>query len=506
MLPLKGIATVLLLSTSMWAADFENGQAARAVIGQYSFCAREAGITPTVLALSGNHLYVADASRHLLTFDLTQIPGPKDDLALRPRSTCVLCGFSPVASTPQAVLPGVASAAAFGKTVVIADTAGHRVLIWRDSGSPHAIKGPDVILGKPGAELAPIFASTIIEPVSVAFDGKRLFVGDGALHRVLIWNSLPLTDNQPADAVLGQQSLTSVSLSDTPRPDTITRPTALGSDGTNLFVADAFDHRILVFTAADTSLRDNAVVNSASLTPGPVAPGTLITIPGRDFADSTESAPDDASEPLPDKLAGVEVFMNGIVLPLLSVSPAQIRAQFPYDLGNSVVASLYVRTQHADGTVTITNAIPVKLLPATPGLFAFGGDEPRIGIVLHTDNDSGQPGAPVTGDNPAHPGEVLVLWAAGLGAVSTADPVAEFEAGVPYDGPDTPVLNSVFALVSGRSAEVISATLPHGSIGIYEVRVQLPADLGADDRTPLLISQNAEVSNTVTIPVQNIVH
>src|SRR5205823_4148623 len=257
------------------------------VIGQYSFSTRDAGITPTVLTLSGSRLYAADASHRLLTFDLTQIPGSKDDLAARPRSTCVLCGFSPVASVAQRVLPGVASVSVFGKVAAVADPSTHRILIWRDTSSAHAIKGPDVILGRQSGEIAPISASTIMEPISVAFDGKRLFVGDGALHRVLIWNSLPASDNEPANAVLGQPSFTSLNMTDVPGPDTINRPAALVSDGTNLFVADPIDHRIVVFTAADTNLPGNSVVNSASLAPGPVAPGTLITIAGRDLSDAT---------------------------------------------------------------------------------------------------------------------------------------------------------------------------------------------------------------------------
>ena len=278
-------------------------------------------------------------------------------------------------------------------------------------------------------------------------------------------------------------------MTDVPGPDTINRPAALVSDGTNLFVADPIDHRIVVFTAADTNLPGNSVVNSASLAPGPVAPGILITIAGRDLSDATESAPDDAAQALPNKLAGTEVFLNGIVLPLLSVSPTQVRAQFPYDLGNTSTASLYVRTEHSDGAVTTTNAAAVELLSATPGLFAFDGKEPRIGLVLHTDGNSGQQGVPVTPEDPARPGEVLVLWAAGLGAVNTGADSSDLAAGVPYKGPDAPVLNLVTAVVSGRSAQVTSAVLPHGSIGIYEVRVVLPRDLPSDPKTQLLIAQ-----------------
>ncbi len=499
------IALSLLMAVPVWAADFQTGQAARAVIGQSSFSSLEAGITPTALALGSGRLYAADASRRLLTYDLTQIPGAKDDLASYAGSSCSLCGFSPIASIPQTVVPGVAAVSGFGKTVAIADTAGRRVLIWRDTSSPRAVRGPDIVLGRNGSDTPAISGSTLIDPISVAFDGKRLFVGDGALHRVLVWNSLPAFDNQPADLVLGQQSLGSGNMPAQPGSDTIGRPAALVSDGTNLFVADTVEHRILVFTAADRPLPNNSVVNSASLIPGAVAPGTLVTISGRGLSDVTESAPEQSDDPLPDRLAGVEVLLNGVAAPLLSVSPEQIRAQLPYDFAGPSSASLYIRTQHLDESVTTTTATPLMMLPATPGLMAFGGPEPRIGMVLHTDPGTEQASAPVTADAPAMPGDVLVVWASGLGAVDTGEE-GNVIAGTPYSGPDASVLNPVEAWVGGRTAQVLSATLPHGAIGIYEVRIQLPADLANDPNTPITISQNGESSNTVTISVQSAGH
>ena len=132
-------------------------------------------------------------------FDLAKIPDPKGDLDDGQGSACSVCGFTPVSIANQAVMRGVAVAATYGKTVVLADPPNHRVLIWRDSSSPK----PDVVLGRSGSA-ASISANTLVDPTSVAFDGKRLFVGDAALHRVLVWNNLPVADDQPADAVLGQ--------------------------------------------------------------------------------------------------------------------------------------------------------------------------------------------------------------------------------------------------------------------------------------------------------------
>ncbi len=496
---LRPLLLSLLLALSTQAADFVNGQAARAVIAQPSFSSREPGIAAVSLVISNTRLYAADATHRLFTFDLTKIPGPKDDLVNRQGSTCVVCGFAPLAVANQSVTQGVAAFAVFGKTLIVADTPNRRVLIWRDVSSPHAALGPDIVLGRPAADSSLVSPTAFIEPISVAFDGKRLFVGDAALHRVLIWNAIPSFDNQAPDAVLGQPNFSSANLTDTPGPDTITRPAALASDGVTLFVADSLDRRILLFSPGDAPLSPNAIVNSASLADGPLAPGTLITISGSGFSDTTASAPDDALQPLPKKLSGVEVLFNGALLPLLSASPTQLRAQIPYSLDAASSASLYIRTQHSDGTITVTNPTALNIVPATPGLFAFSGTEPRNALILHA-------GSPVTSDSPAKPGEVLTLWAAGLGDVDETDPAAGPIAGEPYSGAGASPITPVEALVNGLPAQVVSATLPQSAVGVYQIRIALPADLPSNSKAQLLIVQSGYISNTVTFPVQSAIH
>lgn len=486
-----------LLAVSLQAAEFQNGQAARAVIGQPDFSTRQAGVSAEAFALESNRLYAADPSGQVLTFDLSTIPGPKDDFSSLPGGACHLCGFSPAAITSQRVIPGVAGVSSFGHTVVLADAAHHHVLIWRDSSEPGT--GADVILGH--NESSGISATTLIDPVSVAFDGKRLFVGDAALHRVLVWNSIPASADQPADAVLGQRDFSSSEITDPPRADTIRMPAALLSDGTNLYVSDSADHRILVFTPGDTTLAQNAVINSATLSGGPVAPGALVTIKGTSLSYKTESVQQNPDQKLPLKLGGVEVILNGTAIPLLSVAADEIQAQIPYDLDDVSSASAYVRTERPDNSVAVTGAIGVSVAPVAPGLFAFTGKEPRVGILLHHADDAGSAdGTPVTSENPAVPGEVLTLWATGLGAIADAEqlPVE----GVPFAGPAAPVAMPVAAIVDGHSAQVLSAELPAGAVGVYQVRILVPPDIRADPKAQLFITQHGVTSNTIVLPVQ----
>ena len=458
---MRTICLTLALVAVAQAGIFRSGQAARAVIGQPSFSARDAGITASALSLARGKLFAAESNR-ILAFDVA--------------NPCALCGLAPVSIVNQSVMRGISAVAVSGKVVVMADPAGHRVLIWRSTTPMPGVIGalpPDVVLSE-----------SISDPVSVAYDGQRLFVGDAAQHRVLIWNSLPRADNQPADVILGQSDNAANAAS-------VGTPAALVSDGNNLFVSDTENHRILIFSAGDIDLSETDIVNSATLLPTPLAPGTLVTIHASGAASDSATAPSEDDEPLPTELAGVEVFLNGAPLPLLSVSPQEIQAQLPFDLGSGNSGSLYLRSLHDGGSVLLSSAAAVRFAPASPGIFAVGKLEPRNGLLLHAGalpdlDGSPSQGAPVTSENPAAPGERVTVWANGLGF--TGD-----EAAFP-----------VRATINGEPAEVISARLPRGAIGVYEVVITLPARFPSGREARLQLVQNSIPSNTVLFPVQSI--
>ncbi len=98
----------------------------------------------------------------------------------------------------------------------VADTQNHRVLIWNSI--PTSNNQPaDVVLGEPNFTTAPPAtvsdlpptASNLFSPVSVTSDGQRLYVTDLGHNRVLIWNSIPTQNGQAADVVVGQPNMTS---------------------------------------------------------------------------------------------------------------------------------------------------------------------------------------------------------------------------------------------------------------------------------------------------------
>ena len=110
---------------------------------------------------------------------------------------------------------------------------------------------------------------------------------------------------------------------------------------------------------------------------------------------------------------------------------------------------------------------------------------------------------PVTEENPAVPGENILFLATGLGLVKDGN--KEFQnTGHAYDGP---ALNDpsefVSSLAAAKTANVLNAGMKPGTVGVFEVIVELNSDIPTDPKTQLTIAQDVYVSNIVTFPVFN---
>jgi len=76
-----------------------------------------------------------------------------------------------------------------------------------------------------------------------------LWVSDTGHHRLLGWRNLPTTDSQPADWVIGQENFydEGQNAKGTPRANTFSVPTVICACGQGLAVADAWNHRVLIW-------------------------------------------------------------------------------------------------------------------------------------------------------------------------------------------------------------------------------------------------------------------
>jgi uncharacterized protein (TIGR03437 family) len=112
--------------------------------------------------------------------------------------------------------------------------------------------------------------------------------------------------------------------------------------------------------------------------------------------------------------------------------------------------------------------------------------------------------SPVTLYNPALPGEVVIAYATGLGLPVASDITSslvktgvQYPIGAPVTQP--PVLTN--GLAGGSTAQILQATLKPGTVGEFEVWIQLSPGVIADPYTQLWVGQESYVSNIVTLPV-----
>jgi uncharacterized protein (TIGR03437 family) len=320
---LKTCAVFSLCAHASLAAEFVTGQGARLVIGQTTFTNQEPGATAKLLggvggvAFANGKLYIADANRlnftpinnRVLVMDTATFPKATDEI--QPYvSRCAVCvgeaslvlGQTSFTTTDLGLaadkmrLPtGVATD---GQRLVVADTLNNRVLIWTSLPTTNG-QPANIVLGQPRFDQnkTPLVtdAKSLRAPQGVWIQNGRLFVADAQNHRVLIWNTFPTVNEQPPDLVLGQNNFTDaveldpIKANITIAADSLLTPTSVTSDGIRLFVTDLGLNRVLIWNTIPTRNHQPADV----------------VIGQKDFAANLSNNVKDLCNPLDDNRDGV---------------------------------------------------------------------------------------------------------------------------------------------------------------------------------------------------------
>jgi len=143
----------------------------------------------------------------------------------------------------------------------VCDTGHHRLLIWSEP--PIADCAPaDLLIGqadftREGRNAkGDVGAATLNVPTGVAAADGVLAVADAWNHRVLLWLGYPETNNRPADCVLGQADFTGGLANrgaDRPRADTLNWCYGVTIIEGRLIVADTGNRRVLIWDGIPTS-------------------------------------------------------------------------------------------------------------------------------------------------------------------------------------------------------------------------------------------------------------
>jgi uncharacterized protein (TIGR03437 family) len=523
-----------------------NGQPADVVIGQPNFTSNATSVPPTQTSLRGpegvwlnnGKLFVADSQdNRILIYNKvpTSNNAPADVVVGQPNFTTFvqpdLTQSQPTTAANNMQTPVAVSTD--GTHLFVSDLGQSRVLIFNSIPTSNGANA-DVAVGQPdlvssvdnnsytvpanptldadnnpegvtsvlcqynstdsdGTNVWPTrCASTLSYPRFAISDGTRLFIADGGNDRVLLFNTIPTKSGTRADIIIGQPDEFSDNTGLNPDgADAFQTPTSLAWDGTNLYVSDGYNRRVVVHSMGVPNIPLNGIRNAASLeiyalgnvsisgavqakdtvtitingtaytytvvaadtletivqglvnvinkapdpnviasadisnlevvltarlpganggnitlttatsasamvvasasgatlniyleNPSQIAPGTIIQITGQNLCDTTATG-DLSQTYLPFSLNGCTLYVDGVPQPLLYVSPTQVNAEMMQETQDRTSISLYVRTVHADGSVTVTSPVAATIVPQNPGIFAETGNDPRPGIVYH---------------------------------------------------------------------------------------------------------------------------
>ncbi len=216
----------------------------------------------------------------------------------------------------------------------------------------------------------------------------------------------------------------------------------------------------------------------------PLAPGGMISIYGDRLSESTAQA---SAFPLPTQIGSTRLVMGGRPLPLLYVSPGQINAIVPGGLNVNTRHQLLVQRAN-----TYSRPIGLDVGPAQPAIFAASGRQGHIYRV--------RANGTVLADarNPAVAGDVLTIYAAGLGAVNPA--VADGAA-----APSSPLAalrELPQVLIGGVSARVEFAGLAPGFAAFYQINCVVPAGVTAGNAVSVEVVAGSQRSPAATMAVR----
>ncbi len=235
---------------------------------------------------------------------------------------------------------------------------------------------------------------------------------------------------------------------------------------------------------AAPAARSTTVVNAASFQGrGVIAPGELVSIFGVGLGPQTPvSAP---SGNLPTSLGGTTVTIGGASVPIAYASSFRVDFQAPFNLTPGSTATIQINFNNQSSI-----GVQVDVVAAAPGLFTRSVD--GTGQIMAT-NQSGSTNS-VT--NAAAKGSIVAIPASGLGvtnpvvAAGTAPPNSPFS-----------TVTGVQAFVGGAPAAVQFAGLAPGQPGLYQLNIQIPADVrsGAQEVVIFVSGQSSQKGATIQI-------
>jgi len=238
---------------------------------------------------------------------------------------------------------------------------------------------------------------------------------------------------------------------------------------------------LTVLASGPPAATANGVVNNATFAPGEfLAQGDIPAVFGEQF---TTGTPVGASTvPLTTTLGGATVYVNNVAVPLYYVSANQINFQIPFEaqVGDAVLRVDRDGQRGNDVYLHITKSQP-KLLVAVNG----------------ANQAVAAPFSPSV--TPVKRGDVVVIYALGLGPTTPAVATGTASPGAPGLAKVTPTPDMFFGQ-GGLFNPNVSTTpdfvgLTPTFVGLYQVNVTIPQNAPLGDQVPVYLQGDIGTSN-----------
>ncbi len=243
----------------------------------------------------------------------------------------------------------------------------------------------------------------------------------------------------------------------------------------------------------------SGILNNGSFVSGSssIAPGTIVAIFGQNMTDGTSCAfpgcgpTFDSNGVVNTTMTGTQVLVNGTPSSMFNTTPGQLVAVLPNNI-TGPTASVVVSV---GGVASAPLAFSVS--PLAPGIFTLNNQGTGQGAIQI--NNTALVAAPTSsGSRPAHPGEFVVVYCTGLGAV--ANPPGDGKVAGNSSTTTTPVLVTIGGIAVPAS-DIPFAGLAPGFVGLYQVNVKVPTAAPTNDALPLVLSIGGVQANPVTLAV-----
>ncbi|MBX9601121.1 MAG: hypothetical protein K2X35_08955 [Bryobacteraceae bacterium] len=230
-----------------------------------------------------------------------------------------------------------------------------------------------------------------------------------------------------------------------------------------------------------------AVTATSNGVAGPLVGGSAHTIWGNALAGSTAAF---ADLPLPTRLCDIQVRIRDsagreFAAPLYYCSAGQVNFLAPFELATGPADVSVVNDQGSRVTAT------VNVSPLNPSIFLV--DAAGTGAVIFGAGPLA--GRLVNADNPVRPGDILLVYAGGLGAVEPA-----LVTGARVDGIARTLVNTGVR-IGGVDARVDFSGYAPGGPGAYQINVVVPQGLTPGIH-PLVLTTPSGNSNSVPVVVR----